>query len=60
MREPRLLCRSCGRSRPESDFTLGMKCRECAERDAFHKQRLVEMKIARVEKRADSRKDGPR
>jgi hypothetical protein len=53
--EPMLVCRSCGRRQPESYFTLGLKCIACAERDAFRKQRVTEMNIARAEIRADSK-----
>jgi hypothetical protein len=53
--EGRLVCRSCGRSRPESDFTTGLKCTSCSIRDAAHKQKTMELKLARAEtRRADS------
>jgi hypothetical protein len=54
--EGSLVCRVCGRRRPETAFTLGLKCIDCAERDAFRKQRVVETKIARAETRADSKR----
>jgi hypothetical protein len=55
--EASLVCRVCGRRLPESNFTLGLKCAECAERDAFRKQRAIEMKFSRVEVRADSKRN---
>jgi hypothetical protein len=53
--EGRLMCRSCGRQRRESDFVLGMKCIDCVRRDEFRKARAIERKTIRAEIRADSK-----
>ena len=55
-----LVCRQCGRRRRESDFTTGLKCSQCAQRDAYHKQRVTEMRIERAMTRSDSRSDSRR
>jgi hypothetical protein len=47
-----LACRSCGRRRPESSFSLGMRCEQCVSRDNDRKQRAIDAKLAAGKERS--------